>query len=301
MKYVILAASLFLSLNTYAKSGVLIVAHGSMENEHGHKMQGMCHTANPSQWEKSVLDAVAQVKNQLNMETEVAFGMWDTDCFNAGIDRLNSKLAGELDHLYVLPLFISSYSAVIEMQKFMFGIRADRAIPIPTVQKVNFAKKITYLPAIDYNPQISFILSNRVHSLIHDAGELGFNRNQMEVVLLMHGPVSDEDNLKWIEMGNSYVKDVSYIFPTSKYHIVSLRDDASAPVRDEATKELRQIVSNATSNGKVTLILPLLLSSGGIDQGITQRLEGLTYVWRNEMLLPDLKLEDYIVGRINNL
>ena len=260
MKSLVLIISVIISLQASAKSGVLLLAHGSMS---GHQMESMgCTNMHPSHWEKAVLDAVAKVKTQLKMETEVAFGMWNTKCFNAGISRLDKRLGGDLDHLYVLPLFISSHSAVIEMQKFMFHKRTDRVIPIPTVQKVSFAKKITYLPAMDYHPEVSFILSNIVHELIHDAKKLGFQKDQMEVLLVMHGPVSDKDNMNWLKMGQRYMDDISYLFPTSRYQQVSLRDDAPKPVRDAATRELRNMVSTATTNGKIALVLPLLLSKG---------------------------------------
>lgn len=284
---------------SFADSGILFLAHGSMKHHH---KEMSCDNTNPTLWEKSVLDAVDGINKKLPFNSDVAFGMWSTSCFDAGIHRLEKKYRDEgktLDHLIVFPIFISSHSAVIEMQKFIFKKRSDRVIPLPTVSQTSFNGKITYLSAIDYNPFVSLILSERFHHLIHLAKNEGYEKKQMELVLVMHGPVSDSDNEEWLKMGQQYADDVSYLFPVGNSHIVSLRDDAPGDVRDRATEELRNIVSTATLNGRKALVLPLLLSKGGIEEGIIKRLEGLDYVWSGQMILPDSLLGKLLVHRFD--
>jgi len=285
---------------TWATSGILFLAHGSMSGNSHSMMNKNCEASAPSPWERAILDAQLEIKEKLPYQSEVAFGMWNTHCFNAAISRLEKQLllqGKNLDHLLVLPLFISSYSAVIEMQKFIFKKRPDRVIPLPNVMPIAYAGKISYLPALDYDPQISMILANRFHHLVHLAKEQGYKRQQMELVLVMHGPVSDKDNIKWLSMGKKYAEDITYLFPVHNAHIVSLRDDAPAEVRDLATKKLREIVQGAAATGKKALILPLLISQGGIEKGILARLENLDYIWSGEMLFPDKKLSDILIGK----
>lgn len=281
-----------------AETGILILAHGSMRMSPG----GMCNNNNPSKWEKAVLDATDEVRLELPYKTQVAFGMWSTMCIEAGIMRLKMELKKEgktLDHLKVLPLFISSDSAVIEMQKYIFKKRADKVIPVPSVKPTKFSGKISYLEAMDYHPKIALILASRLFNLIEKAKEEGLTQKDLEVVLVMHGPVGDEDNKKWLEFARLYMKDImSDLLPNNESFIISLRDDASDEVRDQATQNLRYVVSNARRSNKKSLILPLLLSSGGIEKGILERLTGLDYIWTGEMLLPDSLLGAFILDRL---
>ena len=289
IKIFIILLGISFSATSFAEKGILFLAHGSMK----HHQNKSCSIHGPTNWEQLVIEAVRSIKVNLKHESEVAFGMWNSKCFDKGIKRLEKSIQSkgeELDHLIVLPIFVSSYSAVIEMQKFIFKKRPDRVIPIPSVVKTYFKHKITYLPAIDYNPQISMILSNRFHKLIHLAKQEGYKKDEMELVLVMHGPVSDQNNKKWIQMAEKYVTDISYLFPVKRTHIISLRDDAPREVRDIATKKLREIVSIASTKGRKALVLPLLLSKGGIEQGILDRLIGLDYIWSGETLLPDEKI-----------
>src|SRR3972149_1405907 len=55
---------------------------------------------------------------------------------------------------------------------------------------------------------------------------------------------------------------------------LTLRDDAPKPVRDEATAELRGIVQRHSEQGRRVLVVPLLVSFGGIDRGLRERLQG---------------------------
>jgi len=294
--------TLFLVCTTsvFASSGILFLAHGSMQMGHG-TQQMACNNSMPSAWEKAVLNVIDSIKPELAFNAEVSFGMWNSRCIDAGIARLEGLLKEQgqtLEHLIVMPIFISSHSAVIEMQKYIFKKRADRVIPLPMVTKANFNGKITYLPALDYNPQISMILADRFHDLIYLAKKQGLQKKQMELVLVMHGPVSDKDNAKWLKMGREYIADIMYLFPVSSAHVISLRDDARGETRERATKELQGIVSAAAKAGKKALVLPLLLSKGGIETGILERLEGLDYIWAGKMLLPDEKLGKILVERL---
>lgn len=309
MKKTLLALFSLLTFSAMAETGILFIAHGTMNmgggggggHEGGHHMMG-CSTGTPSKWESYILSTLSGMKNDLPKEHEVSFGMWESHCFEESIQKLSAKMTAKgsrLDHLMVFPLFISSHSSVIEMQKFIFKKRADKVLDIPGVHQTSFAGKITYMNAFDYDPHISMILANRFHHLVHMGHEKGFDQKGMELVLVMHGPVEDDANAEWMKMGKQYAKDIQYLFPVAQSHVVSLRDDAEDEVKAEATRQLREITSNASANGKVALILPLLISKKGIDAGIVDRLKGLNYIWQGEGLFPDPKLKDIILGRLN--
>ena len=77
---------------------------------------------------------------------------------------------------------------------------------------------------------------------------------------------------------------------------MTVRDDAPAPIRDAATAELRALVTKRTEAGSRVLIVPVLLSFGGIEQGIRKRLEGLDYTMTSQALMPDDRVVEWVLA-----
>ncbi len=90
--------------------------------------------------------------------------------------------------------------------------------------------------------------------------------------------------------------DDSTAFATIRY--LTVRDDAPKPIREAATVELRQLVQEEAASGRRVLIVPLLLSYGGIERGIRQRLEGLEYVMADRALMPDDRLQQWVLQSV---
>lgn len=66
------------------------------------------------------------------------------------------------------------------------------------------------------------------------------------------------------------------------------------PIRDAAAAELRGVVERHTKRGHKVLIVPILLSFGGIEQGLRVRLDGLSYTMADRGLMPDARLEAWV-------
>lgn len=296
-----------LTQTSFSETGILFIAHGTMNHSDGgghnhlNKEAMACHDTSHKPWEQYVLSTLNSIKGELPYKIEVAFGMWESHCYDEAILRLNSQMQSEgkvLDHILVFPLFISSASSVIEMQRFIFKQRPDRVLNIPSVHQTYFKGKITYMNAIDYNPVVSQILISRIERLKEIAMKNGESEVGAELVLVMHGPVEDDANLEWLKMGALYNQDIKGNIPSGITHVVSLRDDAPVEVRSAATRELRNIVSKAKEKGGIALILPLLIAKGGIEAGILKRLQGLEYIWTGETIFPDTRLKDMILARV---
>ena len=298
--------------------GVLVLAHGTQMGGHGGEAHNRAtrtagahdgHTDDhgtaadsPGRWEAAVLDLIPQLHGLDGVPVEVAFGMWNNMSFQAGIERLKAQVAPRpLDELIVVPLFISSYSLVMEAQQYMFHQRDTlppelEGMPMP-IAPVDFDGVIQYLPAIDYHPAVSQIVVSRAHALVeHGAHTHGIpaKADSMEIILTMHGPVRDADNERWLEMGRRYADEIQDQVGVAAVHVISLRDDAPDPIRSQATADLRAVVEKAHLKQRLPLVLPLLISPGGIEAGILERLDGLDYVWNGEVLLPDPRMADYL-------
>jgi len=80
---------------------------------------------------------------------------------------------------------------------------------------------------------------------------------------------------------------------------MTIRDDAPKEIYEIAKENLRNIINQASKDGKV-IVVPLLLSQGGVEKGIVKRLEGLNYEWNGKTLLPQPSITSFLQTSIDN-
>ncbi len=276
------------------REGVLLLAHGG----------------SALKWNEEVRHVADQV--DLSIPTEVAFGMATKSSMQAAINRLTARGVTEI---VAVPLFVSSHSSVIDSTAYLLGLRtqmpedlkdfaamdhggmmrmdhsqmttdpaaaenAEKPIPAPI--------PIHLASALDHHQIVADILRDRAASISTDPA------NEV-VILVAHGPVPDDDNKLWL---NDMAKLAEQIRQQTHYagiECLTLRDDADDPVRGAATEQLRQKVEQVIQTGKTALIVPLLLSYGGIEEGLRKRLSGLTYKMPSQGLLPDARIVSWVV------
>lgn len=264
---------------SFHRTGILLLAHGGKRK-----------------WNEQVLELAAHVDKRY--PTEVAFGMANRSSMEEAITRLIDRGVTEI---VAVPLFISSYSSVMRVTEYLLGMR--RAIPHRASgtghhqqsQGGNGSLTPIALPvptcmsrALDAHPLVAEILLDRARTLSR-------NPRREVVILVAHGPVADEDNAKWLAHMRKLADSMRIQRPFKRIEVITLRDDAPRPIRDRATAQLRTMVRNARAEGYRVLIVPLLISFGGIEQGIKQRLKGLDYVMSEEGLLPDVRLAEWVI------
>jgi sirohydrochlorin ferrochelatase len=243
---------------------------------------------------------------------EVALGMASRPSIQAAVDRLVSR---GVTAIVAVPLFVSSYSSVITATEFLLGQRAvapkDLALfarmddsshgashdasasqgappaPDPT-SPVTLTVPLIMTPALNRHPLVGSILSDRAREISRDPA-------RETVVLVAHGPVPDEDNRRWLEDMAVLGRQVQTSAPYAAVHAITVRDDAGPAMREAATRELRGLVESESAAGRRVLIVPHLLSFGGIEQGIRKRLEGLEYTMATQALIPDARLQDWVL------
>ncbi len=273
-----------------SQTGVLLMAHGGSKD-----------------WNGKVQSVADDVNKQ--MPTEVAFGMADRATLQAGIDKLTARGVTEI---VAVPLFVSSHSSVIESTKYLLGLRpdapkeladlamdhdmpgmgsqkaADSATPTPLPQPVKSSVPIHMTPALDHHPIVADILSDRAAAIakdpVHDV-----------IVLVAHGPNDDQENAEWLADMAALAKLIAAHTSYARVDYVTVRDDADAPVRDRATAELRKAAQSADDGGYHVFIVPLLLSYGGIENGVRQRLDGVDHTFSPQALLPDPRIAQWVL------
>ena len=286
----ILVLSTFFALPLAAQTeGILLLAHGGGKS-----------------WNEEVRKLAAG----LNATTpvEVAFGMARKQTIQDAIDRLSER---NIDEIVAAPLFISSHSSVIRATEYLLGTREEappelevfarmghhgadthKAGSDPTTP-VETAIPIRMTPALDRHPLVADIL-------ISLAEAVSQNPEEEVVIIVAHGPVSDEENDRWLENMGVLAELMRQETRFSRIDYLTVRDDAPEPIRSQATADLRASVERATDEGTDVLIVPLLLFYGGIEKGIRKRLEGLPYRMSPQALLPDDRLGQWVLSVVGN-
>ncbi len=143
--------------------------------------------------------------------------------------------------------------------------------------------------ALNRHPIVGAIVADRAKS-ISAAPE------KEAVILVAHGPVPDDDNKRWLDDMAVLAEHVRGNAPYASVDYMTVRDDAGPAMREAATKELRDKVSAQVALGRKVLIVPHLMSFGGIEQGVIKRLEGLDYTMTKQALMPDGRLVQWVLA-----
>jgi sirohydrochlorin ferrochelatase len=285
-----------------ATTGILLMAHGGSTG-----------------WNDQVRAVAKETDKQ--MPTEVAFGMADRSTLQQGVDALTKR---GVTAIVAVPLFVSSHSSVIESTRYLLGLRADapedlaafasmsgmghdggtahamsghdmaahaaddtkdaNGLPRPVTSTV----PIRMSPALDRHPIVADILADR-------AAAFGKDPSHEVVILAAHGPNDDAANAEWLDDMAALAARIAGKAPYARIEYVTLRDDAEPAVRDRATADLRQKVQAANDAGYRVLVTPLLLSYGGIENGLRQRLDGLQHALSPQALLPDARIASWVL------
>lgn len=266
--------------------GVLLLAHGGS-----------------GAWDANVSAIAAEVNKTL--PTEVALGMATRANIQAAVARLEAR---GVSRIVAVPLFISSHSSVITSTEYLLGQRKEMPPALKIFAKMSHGPAgheghqtdttdgtlpikssvpIRMTAALDAHPLVAAIVLDRALSVsATPSGEA--------VVLVAHGPTADDENERWLVNLRKLAATVAGGHAFASVDALTVRDDAPEAIREAATQQLRALVQRRTKEGHRVLIVPVLLSFGGIEAGIHKRLEGLTYVMSAQALAPDRRLVDWV-------
>ena len=250
--------------------------------------------------------AVAKEANA-TQPAEVAFGMASRASIQGAVDRL---VARGVTDIVAVPLFVSSHSSVITSTEYLLGLRAeappdlkifakmkhdgrDAAAADPHAAHVDPASPVAttvpvrMTPAFNRHPLVGQIVADR-------AKAMSTSPASEAVLLVAHGPVPDDDNRRWLDDMAMLAEAVRAAAPFAAVEYMTVRDDAGPAMREAATQELRAKVSAQVAAGRRVLVVPHVMSFGGIEQGIRKRLEGLTYTMADQGLMPDPRVAAWV-------
>jgi len=108
--------------------------------------------------------------------------------------------------------------------------------------------------------------------------------------------VPDDDNSRWLEDTAVLAGQARASAPYASVDYMTVRDDAGPAMREAATRELRDKVQTQLAQGRRVLIIPHLMSFGGIEQGVRKRLEGLEYTMSEQALMPHDRILQWVLA-----
>ncbi|WP_445732153.1 sirohydrochlorin chelatase [Mariniflexile sp.] len=306
-----------LSLTAQAKKvGVLILAHGGKH----------------SSWDDTVKNATESLRE--NYMVEVAFGMANPTTMQAGIDKLESKgvttiavvplfissyspiirqneyLLGLRDTLADPPMIMMHHGsgnmekkgnhstmkkedkhnsmASMPMEASHSMINAEEKMEL---KPLHFKSKIILTNPLDAHPLVAEIIYDRI-------SELSTNPINETILIVAHGPNDENDNKNWVKTIDNLADQIRTMQSEkgNKFKQIfglTVRDDANPAIYEQAKEQLRTLVSQSGKDGEV-IVVPLLLSQGGIEAGYVKRLEGLNYKWSGKTLLPHPNITKFI-------
>lgn len=289
-----------------SKVGILIMAHGG-----------------GTTWNKMVKQAARPLADTYSVE--YAWGMANFVSMQKAIRNLEKK---NVDHIIVVPLFISKHSPIVRQAEFLLGLRdklADQPMPVmhytdeftemagldldeshfmhnmifpPTLNQIEVDTPVQFTDALDDHPIVADILSRRIISL----SETPQNET---VVLVAHGPNGEEDNTGWVKSMESLAAQVQQkqieegLSKFKNIMALTVRDDASEEIHEQAKQHLRAVVRQGNISGEV-IVIPVFLSPGGREKSVAERLKGLNFRWTGETLLPDDSLTTFLIDSVEN-
>lgn len=255
-----------------AQTGLLVVAHGAGES-----------------WNAGVRAVVAQVHWPAG-PVATAFLMGpeaDSSGWNSALARLTQE---GMSRLVVVPLLVSSHGGHYLDILHLAGVLADSSPDTAPHMHGGHSPSVptAITTALDDAPEIGQVLDARWR-------ELPATHRGQPLVLVAHGPTSDQDAAFWLQdldRAAAGIRRAGQI-PVG---IGLLRDDAPPVVRAAAIAALRRtITSLAPRAGDSVTVLPTLISTGRIDQlTIPEDLLGLPISYTPRPLAPHPALARWI-------
>lgn len=243
----------------------------------------LAHGAPKGEWNSRVLRIVEQVEWPGPKEAAFLMGGDADHDLDHAIRRLEAAGAARI---VVVPLMISSYGEHYDEIRYYVGELkvAPEHVHGPVLQT---RAEFLLTPGLDDHPIVSCILAGYVQGMSQEPAK-------ETLVLIAHGPNKEDYDRRWFEALGRQARWLQELFGFRRSRVFTLRDDASPEIREGATARLRQAVREASTDSRV-LVLPVLISSGGIQKKIRERLDGLAFTMSEKGLADDPLLARWIL------
>lgn len=276
----LLALPPVLGAQEYGTVGTILIAHGAGPewNAQVETIAGLSDTGGP---------------------IEVSYLMGPgalTNGFQDAARRLVERGAREI---VVVPMLISSHSGHYEQIRYLAGETDELSesmlhhLHMAGIERADVQVPIRLTRAIDDSPEAAEVLAERALALAETPSE-------QALFLIAHGPNSAEDNAGWMRNLRPLAEHVKGTAGFKNVLIGTVRDDAPAPVREEAVRRIREMIElQHLATGRPVVAVPVLISTGQVSREKFPRdLAGLPVVYSGDALLPHPGLARWVEARV---
>ena len=240
-------------------------------------------------WNKTVMKIIDE--SEIPYPTAAYFGMGNTREEAARLQRCVNQLQGNgVRSIIVIPLVVSPYSEIYRQWKFLLGAGFQPGYNEPLFP-IKKTAEIQVSEPLNDDPIVGLILVDRVR-------EISENPAQETVLLIAHGPNDNSDNMKWKFMLGRLSKVIQQRGHFKRVEAMTLRDDAPADVRGAAIDAFRSRVEAINQEGDKVLVIPFLITPGGIENKIGVILKGTEYSLNGKTLVPDHRISQWIRSKV---
>lgn len=266
-----------------ASTGVIIVAHG----------------ASPA-WNAPVDSLAAAVRRNgvVKGPVGVSFLMGEAASKRRFQDVVAELRKAGAKRAVVVPMLVSSFSGHADQIRYLAGSLDSvdsemmHHLHMAGIERVK-GFPMTVAPALDDSPELAHVLAARAKAATPDA-------SSRALFLFGHGPNSAEDYAAWMSRLRAVADTVKAETGFASVAVELVRDDAPAPVRAEAVKRAREIITlQRAATGKDVIVVPILVSSGDVaNRKLPGDLAGLPIVYTGTPLLPHAAIASWVERRV---
>jgi sirohydrochlorin ferrochelatase len=201
--------------------------------------------------------------------------------------------------IVVVPLLVSSHSGHYEQIRYLAGqtdsldAQMHHHLHMSGIERAAVKVPLRVARAIDDSPEVARVLAERAVALATAPAE-------QALFLVGHGSNSAEDHAEWMRNLRPIADSVRAAAGFRDVKVGLVRDDAPAPVREEAVKSVREVIElQHLATGKPVVVVPVLLSTGQVSrEKLPRDLAGLPIVYRGDALLPHPGLARWVEARV---
>ncbi|HEX7090995.1 MAG TPA: CbiX/SirB N-terminal domain-containing protein [Longimicrobiales bacterium] len=256
----------------------------------------VAHGAGP-EWNAQVQEVARRA--QTGGPVEVSFLMGPGAKAHRFQDAAKRLAEAGVREIVVVPLLISSHSGHYEQIRWLagetdtLGERMLHHLHMAGIERPDVDVPMRVTPAIDGAPEIAGILAEHALALAKEPAA-------QALFLIGHGPNSAEDYAAWMEDLRPLADSVKAATGFRDVKVGLVQDDAAGPVRAEAVRRIREIITlQHQVTGRPVVVVPVLIGTGPISlEKFPADLAGLPIAYDGKGLVPHPALARWIEARV---
>ncbi len=239
-------------------------------------------------WQQTV-DAVKK-RAAGRYPVEFAEGAAELDSIQKSVDALELK---HVEKIVAVPLFISSYSDIMDENRYLFGIREQPSANVVgkrvgdlAVPRVKSKVPLVLTNALDDQPAVVEVVADRARTLTRDPAKAS-------LVLIGAAPATKQGALDWVSAVSSLAEKARARAGFARAQAMALREEQRPEQREKSEREVQDAIRALRRQGEV-VVVPLELAPDFVASRLKSMLESMFVRYDGKTLLPDPRLVAWV-------